>query len=615
MEGVAAGAFSTVIGLENLKPYLAITILECVSDDVAGAFAALHAQLRVMAADPGRSLSVSITGDRLYDATAGGPDREILLTGLDYVSVLTRRRDHRPSWVTADTPLADLSNELTVAMQKDRLVAVNTYTRADLLRWADDPSTPYRRIPPSVMSGTFEGNGKTLWLKGVHRRRSTKPDSKVLVGPRLQDALDPSQDSTFALSAMTLEFEPEDEAAVLKGNLTVTPVKSRLAVKSFASVSLYISAVLEALAMLEKALASDSRVVAFPELAVPEKDLENVRGAFDLRVADPDELRGDPAFDDCDLSNADLLRSSILTLTGDSTSNRAVIEVGSEGSVHGQLSLRAVGTGDNCHLAVGYVGTPRGQDLTERVRAVLGEGELLSVYYESGHAFNGRTVSRQNFDYPAFTRIEFEDFSGFQIVKEKPGVRGDQRIHDSIAKNGDDSLFAWVAKRYSEDWLVCDDGSGEIADFLHLDGEGTLTAIHVKAAHTASVNRNIALTPFEQVVSQAEKNVRLLKNDDLIVRLKNARIERPACWLDGDRLTDRSEFIEMLGARDLRNKTRIVIVQPHLLKRVYDRARASAARGSPDRDSRSLALLDDLLFTTRRTVVGIWDDILVVGSS
>ncbi|HEY3258661.1 MAG TPA: hypothetical protein VGJ95_00085, partial [Pseudonocardiaceae bacterium] len=163
-------------------------------------------------------------------------------------------------------------------------------------------------------------------------------------------------------------------------------------------------------------------------------------------------------------------------------------------------------------------------------------------------------------------------------------------------------------------WLICDDGAGEIADFLHLSNAGMLSAIHVKAAHSRSADRQIAVTAFEQVVSQALKNVRLLNSDHLAHRLSRPRISRPACWRDGQRVRDRTEFILMLGARGAADRTSVIIVQQHLSQAVHDRARAATWDGRPNRDSHSLMLLDNLLHSARRTVIGLWDDLTVIGS-
>jgi hypothetical protein len=175
-------------------------------------------------------------------------------------------------------------------------------------------------------------------------------------------------------------------------------------------------------------------------------------------------------------------------------------------------------------------------------------------------------------------------------------------------------LFAWVVRQFGAGWLLCDDGPGEVADFLHLATDGTLTVIHVKAAGSHSANRGIAVTRFEQVVSQAEKNIIFLDNDMLVARLSRTRTAGSAAWHDGRRVSA-MEFVDQLRRRGISDKTFVVIVQPHLLSSVYDQARAAAKAGQPSQDSYSLMLLDDLLHGTRRTISGRCDDLIVIGCS
>jgi hypothetical protein len=114
--------------------------------------------------------------------------------------------------------------------------------------------------------------------------------------------------------------------------------------------------------------------------------------------------------------------------------------------------------------------------------------------------------------------------------------------------------------------------------------------------------------------SQASKNIRTLSTEYLCDRLRHQRIERPACWHLGTRVADRDEFIELLEARVATDKSHVVIVQPHLCQAAYERARRDAEAGTPTVESQRLALLDNLLNTTRRTVRGVWDDLIGMGS-
>ena len=89
-----------------------------------------------------------------------------------------------------------------------------------------------------------------------------------------------------------------DDEAVLRSNLTVSG-KSRMSWKRPSCFAEYLDVTVEVLDVLEKALAGgDGPDPLFPELAIPETDLSRVRGAFDITVADPDQLRGEPDTDD-----------------------------------------------------------------------------------------------------------------------------------------------------------------------------------------------------------------------------------------------------------------------------------------------------------------------------
>lgn len=203
-----------VLRLADLRPYFVITVLECVDDDPDGAFVVLQQFLRCLVDDPGRSLSVRVTSEITIGGGAGteSVDDAALLEahGFDRLYGVTRERVVRPEWVTNDSPIADIINELVLALRRGRLVAVRTHNKRTLLKWVNSGASPYRRIPVDVMAATFDGDGKALWLNGVHRRRVTKPDGKALYGLRLQEATNVLEDATFAMSAMKLHVVPED---------------------------------------------------------------------------------------------------------------------------------------------------------------------------------------------------------------------------------------------------------------------------------------------------------------------------------------------------------------------------------------------------------------------
>jgi hypothetical protein len=608
------------LDLGQLRPYFSIHILECVTDNLDGAFLTLTHFLRQQSSDPGRSISAELTAETYIPDVHKNNDagNEILTHwGFDKLYGLSRRRTQTPSWAAAESRIVDTYNELCLVLGRGRLVAIRSETVSSetLLGWAGKATTPYQLLPHEVLNGTFEGNGTTVWMKGVHRRRENKPDSKALSGIRLQETPDVQEAASFALSAMAINVIPADDDAIVRGRLVISAKKSSVSLKAMPNLEMFLAATQETLDMLEKSLAAEEPPdCPFPDFAAPTKNLTNVFGAYDIRIASPEEIQGQPHFDQPTLERAELLREAVLEVDGDDASPVARMAVGRAGATTGVLHLRPRAVkGGRFDLEILYSGRST-EPYTRSVKEALGDGDLISIYYQSGHVLQDGALVRENLNVRPFTNIEFVDFGKFNILREKPPTRGDQKIHNSIGRNDDDSLFSWVASHYTEGWLICDDGPGEIADFLHLRECGTLNAIHVKAAHKKTRGRGIAVTRFEVLVSQAEKNTKQLKADRLVATLRSLRIKRPACWRDGVRVDSRAEFLAHLQARVASDKTYVTLIQPHLLEATYKGARAAIDQSTPTRDSNSLKLLDSLLTSTQRTITLDWDGLKVIGS-
>lgn len=602
--------------LADLKPTFSVSVLCCPPGaDQATAFRSLTGFLRTMLESRGRAHSVRCLGEtRLGESDQIDGVGSLFELGIDDLFASVRERCAAPGWSGDEQEVLDVTNQLTIALRCGAFTIVHTPVSDDALRkWLRTHNTLYRYLPSAILRGTFHGDGKTVWLHGVGRRRVNRADSKTLGGARVQEVLG-DEDGSFTLSAATVDHVPNDDSAVVRGRLTVSPPRSRIYWKFRVDLPTFLAAATETVAVLDKALSAEPPEELFPQLAVPETDLANVHGAYDISIADPDDLSDLPDPDGELAERAELLRDSFLAVRGTADSAKFTAVIGHEGAEVGELSIEPVARGDHFDLEVRFAGTPSCEARARRVRDAIGDGGLLRVYYESGHTFDEQQINLQNQTAPPFANLLFADFDGYTVTREKPPARGNQAIHDKICEDGDTSLFAWVVKTYSAGWLVCDDGAGEVADFLHL-ADGTLTAIHVKGAYNASPNRAVAVTAYQEVVAQAVKNLRLLESRSLADRFTAPRIARPAIWFDGVRSRDLSGFVSALGARTTQNNTQVVIIQPHLRRSVHDAARAAADDGAPTRDSRSLTLLDGILRSARTAVISLWDDLTVVGSA
>ncbi|MFS8097490.1 hypothetical protein LFM09_10165 [Lentzea alba] len=589
-------------------PYVSVTVLECTADDLPAAFGKLRDHLIT----PGRGRS-----GRQVEIVATSDDLDVgqAAEDVDQLTGFVRQQRDRPTWATSDAGFEDTVHRLTIALRRRRLIAVHCDTGSHdrLQRWLDKaPKPPFKRIPPRVLEGALHrGDAKSLWLRGVHQPRTTKPDIKNTGGLRLQDTISPADDGSYAVGAARSELPESPDRLVLKGIVGSTPGESSAWFKAAPDFPTFVTAVCELLGLIEKELAAGSGEEAFPHFAREIFDLAGVTGAYEVRAVPAAHLRPDASPDLLDA--AALLENAVLDVTGRPDSARFSIDVGLNNAISGQLKGGPKAEDTRFTLDIGHCGAPTDPEPVRQVLSALEYAdELLTVYYSSGHTLaHGRIWAERPRDFP-FPNWSFEDFTGYKIEREKPPFRDPQSIHDQIAEPGDSSLFAWVVNRYRDGWLICDDGPGETADFLYVSTSGDLSLIHVKGARSAATRRRVALGPFEVVVSQALKNLVYTQPDLLKSRLSAPSLDRPACWDLGVRSGSRAEFLDALEARDSSRRTEVVIVQPHMSRAIHGRLRG---RASPTtEDSLRLMLLDELLNAARSTITGAATDLVVVGS-
>ncbi|MCE7010032.1 hypothetical protein LWC34_45580 [Kibdelosporangium philippinense] len=183
--------------------------------------------------------------------------------------------------------------------------------------------------------------------------------------------------------------------------------------------------------------------------------------------------------------------------------------------------------------------------------------------------------------------------------------------------DGDKSLFAWVVENYKDGHLICDDQSGETADFLHISASSrTLSFIHVKKSGSSSEQRKISASAHEVVIGQAVKNLIWMDFTALRTRLESPPIEEPACWNSGVKGSDRSAFLAAFDRRDATSRTEIIIVQPHVREAHYKHLHENGLDHEQiSEDTLRLHLLEGLLNAARSTTTSVGADLFIIGSS
>ncbi|MEK6281716.1 MAG: hypothetical protein AABN95_15280 [Acidobacteriota bacterium] len=254
-------------------------------------------------------------------------------------------------------------------------------------------------------------------------------------------------------------------------------------------------------------------------------------------------------------------------------------------------------------------------DLAKAV-AVCRRPNWVKIWYESGHTIaEGQVFELRHRDVP-FQDFSWIDFSEYDVTKEKPSALDVKVIGE------EDSLFCWVKNSWplkefgvtSGGWLACDDGSMEIADFIHLDDESKppkLSLIHVKASDTSSSTRGVSVSDYEIVTSQAIKNLRSLDRTILTKGLEGGVKKKVGNLVWHKRKpvkTGRKEMLKALGKIGSSYERQVVIVQPRLTK-----AREEFARKNPkSQDAARLRQLDTLLLEQENSCHGLQARLRVV---
>jgi hypothetical protein len=604
---------------ESLRPYISLLFLECMSEQNDLAFRKLvgfmnsarkcreHHEWTALKAGFNDVSSFLRTEPREY--------------GIDQLDGFIFKLESNPSWATPGSTYVDTHHVLSIVMRRGQIFAIycDPPLRGAIERWLRrEPRPPFIRVSQNILQGAFlRGDAKGLWLRGTHVRSVTRPDTKHITGRRVQDSLSPLQDSSFAMAAARSRLPEDATRTALLGIVGTAPRKGVIWNKQSQDFREFLSASVEAMELIEETI-SDGTLLdrPFPILAIISNDLSDVKGAYDMLTLTPDDLPMSTDVTDEMIDAAAVLERATIKVIGSPISADFKLEVGLDGSTGGILRAMVRMKGEDVAFDFGYDGEPTNPEPVRMVLDALDNHDLFAVYYDSGHVVGSHGIGSRNINRAPFGNWQFLDFTGFDITAEKPG-RTPAEIHSEVGSAQDRSIFGWVVRHYSSGWLICDDGPGEVADFVHISPDSTLSLIHVKAAKAASHLRSISVGAFEVVASQAVKNSRYLVDlDSLRETLMIPHTSARAAWIDGTRVSGRAEFLDMIGCLMPSDRKQVVIVQPHVSEGMYRRIRADDnTDGSiPTPDLLRLSSLETLLHTTRGAAVALSAELQVIGS-
>lgn len=507
-----------------------------------------------------------------------------------------------PSWALPEVATyRDQTHELVTTIRWGKYLAIGGAEFRDRVeRWIRSTEVPpFRLVPDLVLEqALLVGEAKGLWMSGTHHRSRAKADTKNITGINLHESLSPLEDGSFALNSGRAALADDPGRVALTGIVGTTPRRSVAWNRPSQSFSEYVTGALELLHLIDETAATGAETSALPQLAASVATLAGISLAYDVLLPGPDDVASQPEATEDQVAAAWELDGSVIEVVGVEHDPDFTLVLGTHGSEVGRVAVHVHGTGRTVEFSFTTAGTPSDPQRFAVLRDALDLLNDLTVYYGSRHVIRLHQAFLSQVPSAPFRNWQFADFTGFHVSMEKPGnAQSEDAIHGNCGEPGDTSLFGWVAKRYAVGHLLCDDGSGEIADFIHLAPDQTLTLIHVKAAFSASIHRQLAAGPYELVASQATKNLLYLDPRRLSDRLQPTVGCRRASWQNGARCPNRQPFLDALAIRSPRAPTKVVIVQPHVTE-----ARYLAAAADDGVQGYRLQLLDMLLNAASATI-------------
>jgi len=496
-----------------------------------------------------------------------------------------------------------------------------------------DGSAVFSIIPERTTSSAFlRGQAKQTWMQGIHPPIPTKATSKTMVGPDLREAIDPFGDQTFRLRAALSDVETNRIMADFRGRLPaksplrdlepddavgppfklrrgalvgISPREGIIWSGSSKSIGDFLHQLDRFYHLIEKARADIDpvgvgydqigyRVLVQPQLGVTVDHLKRAIGfelTLPLPAEQPERFKGDPEIErgflewwdhgELQLRNSDDGRIYLDAIfAGETIADIRLMPIM---KLDGKVELGCTANLNDAHRE--RFGTTL-DHVMEFIK------ERATIWFDSGFTIQeGLVFSAQFRDVP-FERWSWAPFKSnlfeYDLTEEKPyKISGEKKEYIKLVSHNWEglSLFDYVVRNATnlfpaphECYLLCDDRSGEIADFIYINPAGELKLMHIKKA-SSSTNRSLAEDKYGQVVDQATKNLRFLDTDILMnkFRLDHGRPVEKASWAVGTKvkqLPNRDRALAALASIGPHPSREVIILQPHTRRRVLNKAEA-----------------------------------------
>ncbi|MER8606010.1 hypothetical protein NKH48_20100 [Mesorhizobium sp. M1233] len=596
------------IKLDDLLPYLAPVLLEATGDLEDERL--VREVIRAVSEHAGRSTARK---RRIVATTTLEED-----DGL-YFQALVYREAGAPPWLAA-IELEDVVHHLVVVAAKGKSLAICASDSAMRERIVKDLKVA-RRMPRAAIAAFVGPEAKAIWLNGIHTPTSSKADTKALTGPTLEYAIDPIGDQTYYYSAArTIPDVPGLKTAEKKRPVVgAAPGGARIWVRRSSN---WRSFKAELAAVIAHATQGKRAVDPFASLSQAIDSAAGVEHAYAISVI-PAELLSEEEISDADREAARRWAFDATYVVKPTDGLSLTVEPSLGGQRLGLIELSLTLAGGDVTIDHAWIDEEPGQDAArDECTGFLTDIDKVKIYYESGHAIaQGHCYAGGYTDQPF--GWSFQTFAGYAVDTEKPTFSKAEPLPTRIAVDGDNSLFAYVCEKMflgpdgnPKGWLASDDGSMELADFIHIEPEAqVISLVHIKGSGSKAANREAAPADYEIVVSQAVKNIRHLDRRLLLHELTRGKAKKigAAVWHDGVKQPNREGFLKAVEKLPASASKVLIVLQPRLTKSEIARCRAAAA--TPTRSMR-IKQIDTLMLAARAsalacgaTFIGIADEI------
>lgn len=503
-----------------------------------------------------------------------------------------------PSWAK-DINLKDLEHHVFVSFIVENNLAFyfSEKGKKDTVReyFGKSRLPSIHPIPISKLNGNFinEDEIKMLWLSGIHGKDNFKADSKVLGGKSVADTLDPLIDQSYMMSAVRTDIDSDNS----KSSLGINPFKSSIWRGPCNDWQTFENRVVNILDTLSINNVESENPIGI--LSYPIQSPKDLKKPYDFSLVDYDFISEDNGQRKIDLLRKLQYNYHVELIDGFCESDIS-LDVFYLGGKIGHLRVKVEVDDYKAHFKIKSEDAINQKRLNTYKR-IFDHPELIKCWFESGHAIVNGMVFRTGYQDVEYNKFIWADFEAYNITKEKPGDNPHNPELKNIGK--EKSLFCWIQKRWSGNWLTidefnttekpkgwlyCDDGSGEKADFIHYVQHGDLhliSLIHVKAAKSSNPSRRISVGAHDIVLNQAIKNLRYTTRKTLVEDLK-ARYDSSShkgCWFNGNEIGPQFFFDELLTLKENKYvKTRVIVIQPHTQKSVYNNIKQSKIKTQLD---------------------------------